>query len=169
MRKRSYSVKKNIQHSRQKKILDINDSKEHNDSNIKNESNIKVNISTTISNAINKKETNANIEKKEKLTDEELIMIGEQEIINRINFLYETKNYEILEDYIFIHLQYLIKIKFNYRLALYFVSKYSNFGVKLGFFTRYFLYEIKSIYVKILLILQLKIPLQQNIIRIIFQ
>jgi len=96
-------------------------------------------------------------------------MIGEQEIINRINFLYETKNYEILEDYIFIHLQYLIKIKFNYRLALYFVSKYSNFGVKLGFFTRYFLYEIKSIYVKILLILQLKIPLQQNIIRIIFQ
>ena len=38
----------------------------------------------------------------------------------------------------------MIKIKLNYRLALYFVSKYSNFGIKLGFLTRYFLYEIKK-------------------------
>jgi len=141
-RKRSYSVRKNIQHSRQKTI--INDTKEKKDSNIINENNIKVSSITICSNSLNKKELNTNIEKKIKLTDEELIMIGEQEIINRINFLYEIKNYEILEDYIFIHLQYLIKIKLNYRLALYFVSKYSNFGIKLGFFTRYFLYEIKK-------------------------
>ena len=71
-------------------------------------------------------------------------MIGEQEIINRINYLYEIKNYEILEDYIFIHLQYLIRIKSNYRIALYFASKYFNYGIKLGFLTRYFLYEIKK-------------------------
>ena len=144
MRKRSYSVKRNIQHSRLKANFIINDIKEKNKSNIINESNIKINNNTICSNSINKKELNdPNIQKRIKLTDEELKMIGEQEIIDRINFLYEIKNYEILEDYIFIHLQYLIIIKFNYRLALYFVSKYSNFGIKLGFFTRYFLYEIK--------------------------
>ena len=71
-------------------------------------------------------------------------MIGEQEIINRINYLYDIKNYELLEDYIFIHLQYLIKIKTNFRIALYYASKYSNYGIKLGFLTRYFLYEIKK-------------------------
>ena len=54
------------------------------------------------------------------------------------------KNYEILEDYIFIHLQYLIRIKSNYRIALYYTSKYSNYGMKLGFLSRYFLYEIKK-------------------------
>jgi hypothetical protein len=144
MRKRSKSVKKNSQNSRQKNNFIINFIKEKNNSNIINESNIQINNSTTYSNTINKKELSPNIQKKNKLTDEEFQMIGEQEIINRINFLYEIKNYEILEDYIFIHLQYLIKIKLNYRLALYFVSKYSNFGIKLGFFTRYFLYEIKK-------------------------
>ena len=144
-RKRSYSVKKNIQHLRPNKNFIINDIKEKNNSNIINGSNIKIKNSSTIcSKTINKKELSTNIQAKNKLTDEELKMIGEQEIINRINFLYEIKNYEILEDYIFIHLQYLIKIKLNYRLALYFVSKYSNFGIKLGFLTRYFLYEIKK-------------------------
>ena len=143
-RKRSYSVKKMIQNSGQKNKFMINDVKEKNNSNSINESNIKVNNNSTCSTTIKKKEANPNIQKKIKLTDEQLKMLGEQEIINRINYLYEIKNYEILEDYIFIHLQYLIKIKVNYRLALYFASKYSNFGIKLGFFTRYFLYEIKK-------------------------
>ena len=83
-------------------------------------------------------------EKNSKLKDEEFQMIGEQEIINRINFLYERKNYSLLENYIFIHLQYLIKIKQNYRLALYFVGKYSGCELKFSLLSRYFLYEIKK-------------------------
>ena len=83
-------------------------------------------------------------EKSSKLKDEEFQMIGEQEIINRINFLYERKNYSLLENYIFIHLQYLIKIKQNYRLALYFVGKYSGCDLKFSLLSRYFLYEIKK-------------------------
>ena len=71
-------------------------------------------------------------------------MIGEQEIINRINALYKLKNYSLLETYIFIHLQYLIKVKQNYRLALYFNSKYSLLGKKINFLSRYFLYETKK-------------------------
>ena len=71
-------------------------------------------------------------------------MIGEQEIINRIHFLYKRKDYQILETYIFIHLQYLIKIKQNYRLALYFVGKYLLCGIKFSFLSRYYLYEIKK-------------------------
>ena len=61
-RKRSYSVRKNIQHSRQKTI--INDTKEKKDSNIINENNIKVSSITICSNSLNKKELNTNIEKK---------------------------------------------------------------------------------------------------------
>ena len=65
MRKRTYSVKKNIQHSEKKnKNFIRDDSKENKNSNIINESNIKVNNSTTYSNSINKKEINPNIEKK---------------------------------------------------------------------------------------------------------
>ena len=80
----------------------------------------------------------------EKLNDEQFIMIGEQEIINRFNFLKKKKKYGILQDYIFIHLQYLIKIKQNYRLALYFVGKYSISNIKFNFLSKYCLYEIKK-------------------------
>ena len=83
-------------------------------------------------------------EKNKKLKDEHFQMIGEQEIINRINYLYNRKKTSVLENYIFIHLQYLIKIKQNYRLALYFVSKYSLSEIKFSFLSRYFLYEIKK-------------------------
>ena len=146
MRKRSYSVRKTMKFSDKKKQIYISkESKEKKDSNIINESNIKINHSTNSSNFTTiKKDIKQSIVQKNKLTDEELKMIGEQEIINRINYLYEIKNYEILEDYIFIHLQYLIRIKSNYRIALYYVSKYSNYGIKLGFLSRYFLYEIKK-------------------------
>jgi len=147
-RKRSFSVRKTMKFSDKKKQIfsSINDSKEKKESSIKNDSFIKINhsINSSNNNTIIKKDINKNIEQKSKLTDEELKMIGEQEIINRINYLYEIKNYEILEDYIFIHLQYLIRIKSNYRIALYYASKYSNYGIKLGFLTRYCLYEIKK-------------------------
>ena len=145
-RKRSYSVRKTMKISDKKKQIyaSSNGSKEKKDSNIIKESNkIEHSINNSNMNTI-KKDISQNIEQKIKLTDEELKMIGEQEIINRINYLYEIKNYEILEDYIFIHLQYLIRIKSNYRIALYYVSKYSNYGIKLGFLSRYFLYEIKK-------------------------
>jgi len=147
-RKRSYSVRKTMKFSDKKKQLftSINDSKEKKESNIKNESYIKIthSINSSNYNTTIKKNIINNIEQKSKFTDEELKMIGEQEIINRINYLYEIKNYEILEDYIFIHLQYLIRIKSNYRIALYYASKYSNYDIKLGFLTRYCLYEIKK-------------------------
>jgi hypothetical protein len=84
------------------------------------------------------------INEERKLKDEHFQMIGEQEIINRIHFLYKSKNYGLLEKYIFIHLQYLMKIKQNYRLALYFVGKYSQCGINFSFYSKYFLYEIKK-------------------------
>ena len=108
--------------------------------NIEIESNIKINNNPEV---ISEKELNINAGKK-RLKDDQFIMIGEQEIINRINFLYKHKKYDILEMYIFIHLQYLIKIKLNYRLALYFVYKYSQSEIKLSFLSKYFLYEIKK-------------------------
>ena len=85
-----------------------------------------------------------NYNEKFELEDEHFIMLGEQEIINRIYFLYKRKNYDTLQTYIFIHLQYIIKIKQNFRLALYFVYRYSVSDIKFDFLSRYFLYEIKK-------------------------
>ena len=87
-------------------------------------------------------------DKKNKLKYEQFQIIGEQEIINRINFLYTSKNYDLLKTYIYIHLQYLIKIKNNYRLALYFSGKYSMCGIKFNFLEKYYLYEIKKYIIK---------------------
>ena len=78
------------------------------------------------------------------LSDSEFKMIGEQEIINRINFLYRRKKYDYLQKYIFIHLQYIIKVKQNYRLALYYLGKYFLSEIKFSFLSKYCLYEIKS-------------------------
>ena len=72
-------------------------------------------------------------------------MIGEQEIINRINFLYRSKKFDYMQTYIFLHLQYIIKIKQNYRLALYFLIKYSQSEIKFSFLSQYYLYEIKKL------------------------
>ena len=109
------------------------------DSNLLNETNLK----SIDNNEIDDKNLSLNDDKR-KLKDEQFRMIGEQEIVNRIHFLYKRKDYQILETYIFIHLQYLIKIKQNYRLALYFVGKYLLCGIKFSFLSRYYLYEIKK-------------------------
>ena len=50
-----------------------------------------------------------------------------------------------MQTYIFLHLQYIIKIKQNYRLALYFLIKYSQSEIKFSFLSQYYLYEIKKI------------------------
>ena len=89
-------------------------------------------------------EMNINNNNKKILEDVEFKMIGEQEIINRINFLYRRKKFDYMPIYIFIHLQYIIKIKQNYRLALYFLSKYSKSEIKFDFLSQYYLYEIKN-------------------------
>ena len=103
-----------------------------------------VNLKKSTNDANNGNNNTKNEQNISKLKDEEFQMIGEQEIINRINFLYNRKYYSLLEDYIFIHLQYLIKIKQNFRLALYFVGKYSLSDLKFGLLSRYYLYEIKK-------------------------
>ena len=105
------------------------------------ENNLKINVNK------DDDENNINIieeKEDEKLNNEQFIMIGEQEIINRINYLYKTKKYDFLQDYIFIHLQYLLKIKQNFRLALFFVGRYSLSNIKFSFLSRYYLYEIKK-------------------------
>ena len=80
-----------------------------------------------------------------KLNDNQLQIIFEQEIINKINYLYKSKKYNHLEDYIFIHLQYLYMMKKNYSLVLYYIGKYEKSGIKWGLMSRYFLYEYKKL------------------------
>ena len=81
---------------------------------------------------------------KNKFSDIQFQLIFEQEIVNRIEYLYQNKKFSKLEDYIFIHLQYLITIKNNYSLALYFVGKYILCGINWSFMTQYYLYEYKK-------------------------
>ena len=83
-----------------------------------------------------------------KLKDSQFQIIGEQEILNRMHFLYKRKKFQILEEYIFVHLQYLLMVKQNYKMVLYFIGKYSNCGIKFGFLSQYFLYEIKKYVIK---------------------
>ena len=80
-----------------------------------------------------------------KLSDKQLQIIFEQEIINKIDFLYKSKKFSLLEDYIFIHLQYLYVMKKNYSLLLYYIGKYSKSDIKWSFLTKYFLYEYKKL------------------------
>jgi hypothetical protein len=79
-----------------------------------------------------------------RLNEIQFQLIFEQEIINKIEYLYKTKKYCILEDYIFLHIQYLIMMKKNYSLALFFIGKYEKCGLKWSFITQYFLYEYKK-------------------------
>ena len=115
---------------------------------LKSKSNIKIKSIKTRNKELNEKEKNPiqnnnNINKK-MLEDAEFKMIGEQEIINRISYLYRRKKYDYLEIYIFIHIQYIIKIKQNYRLALYYLGKYSQSEIKFGLLSKFSLYEIKK-------------------------
>ena len=97
-----------------------------------------------------KRENNKNIEhshiniEKMKLSEKQLQIIFEQEIINKLEYLYKAKKYCDLEYFIFIHLQYLYKMKKNYALTLYYIGKYSKCGIKWNFITQYFLYEYKT-------------------------
>ena len=79
-----------------------------------------------------------------KLSDKQFQMIFEQEIINVIDFCYRKRNYPRLENFIFIHLQYLLKIKRNFSLSLYYAGKYFSCGLKFSLTTKYFLYEYKK-------------------------
>ena len=129
--------KKNSIIQEKKDISIIKETKKENNKNEENET--------------NKEKENKEKEEKEeneKLTDEQFKIIGEQEITNRISFLYKHKKYDVLEIYIFIHLQYLIKVKSNYRLALYFIGKYSLCEIKFSFLSKYYLYEIKKYIIK---------------------
>ena len=54
-----------------------------------------------------------------------------------------------LEDYIFLHLQYLLMMKQNYSLTLYFIGKYEKCGIKWSFMTKFFLYEYKKLMLSI--------------------
>ena len=83
-------------------------------------------------------------------TEKQFQIIFEQEIINRIEYLYKNKKYYIMEDYIFIHIQYLIMIKKNYSLALYFLGKYNSCGINWSFMTQYFFYEFKKMLISLL-------------------
>jgi len=86
---------------------------------------------------------------KNKFSEKQFQMILEQEIINRIEYLYQSKKYRKIEDYIFIHLQYLISIKKNYSLALYYAGKYASCGIKWSFISQYFIYEYKLFIISI--------------------
>ena len=127
--------KKPVLKSQRSKNLNVKNPRERRKSRIINlNENIEENLISSDDSKIYKKAMN----------EAEFIMIGEQEIINRINFLYRRKKYDYLELYIFIHLQYLIKVKQNFRLALYYLGKYSLSEIKFGTFSQYCLYEIKT-------------------------
>ena len=79
------------------------------------------------------------------LKNEQYVIIGEQEIVNRINYLFKIKkfNWE-LQDYIILHCLYIYSIKNKEYYALYLCSMYLNCNLKLNSTTKYFLYEIKK-------------------------
>ena len=93
---------------------------------------------------INNINSNIYSSRKFEFSEKEFQIIFEQEIINRINYLFESKKYKKMENYIFIHLQYLLAIKKNYYLTLYYVGKYSSCGIKWSFMTQYFFFEYKK-------------------------
>ena len=87
-----------------------------------------------------------NIEKlANSLNSREYIIIGEQEIMNRIYYLFKLKSFtKEMKDLIILHCQYEYFIAQKEFYALYLCSKYLNVKFKIGFITRYFLYETKK-------------------------
>lgn len=79
------------------------------------------------------------------LSKEDLIIICEQEIVNRIYALSKRKSskYE-LSNYCILHVQYIYFIKKQYYFALYLTNQYLFSKVKMDFISRYFLFEIKK-------------------------
>ena len=79
------------------------------------------------------------------LKKEQYAIIGEQEIVNRINYLFKMKRFnKQLENYIILHCQYIFSIRNREYYALYLCSMYLNCNLKLRNSTKYFLYEIKK-------------------------
>ena len=100
---------------------------------------------------IEKKIKNENrhfILEKKKLTEKQFQIIFEQEIMKNIEYLFKTKKFYDLEHLIFIHLQYLYKMKKNFALCLYYIGKYSKCGIKWNFITQYYLYEYKTMIIR---------------------
>ena len=80
------------------------------------------------------------------IMNEQLLIIGEQEITNRIFNLYKTRKFtQILQDYCIIHVQYIYSISNKIYLSLYFANKYLQYSNKMKFLTNYYFYEIKKI------------------------
>ncbi len=79
------------------------------------------------------------------LKKDEFVIIGEQEIVNRINYLYKNKKFsQEIEDYIILHCQYIYAIKKSEYYALYLCSMYLNSKFKMCLQTKYFLCELKK-------------------------
>jgi len=77
--------------------------------------------------------------------NKELIIIGEQEITNKIYSFYKTKKFnKIFEHYCFLHVQYIYIISQRNYLALYFANKYLHSPYITGKINNYFLYESKK-------------------------
>ena len=82
------------------------------------------------------------------LTTEQFIIIGEQEIVNRIMILFRKKLFEDMNFYCICHVYYIYYFKKNLKLALYFAGKYFESQIKFDFTTLYFFYEIKKQIIK---------------------
>lgn len=126
---------------KEKKDNKIIDKKNLNKKEVKNNDKINYKISDNNNETI--------ICEQKRLTDIQFQIIFEQEIINKIEYLYKMRMYYPLEDYIFLHLQYLLMMKRNYSLALYFIGKYEKCGIKWSFMSRFFLYEYKKLIITI--------------------
>jgi len=89
---------------------------------------------------------NLNIKKiSDCLKKEEYAIIGEQEIVNRIHYLYKLKKYtQEIENYIVLHCQYVYAIRKMEFFAFYLCSMYLNSKLKLSFLTKYYLSELKK-------------------------
>ncbi len=87
-----------------------------------------------------------NIKKLENsLKQEQYAIIGEQEIVNRISYLFKMKRFtREIEDYMILHCQYIFSIRNREYYALYLCSMYLNCNLKIRPITKYFLYECKK-------------------------
>ena len=137
------NIFRNRESIKEKKDEDLIESKSQS-THVSEKSNIILDEKTERNNENKRKKENSiiNIEKK-KLTEKQFQIIFEQEIMNRIEYLFKTRKFSDLERFIFIHLQYLYMMKKNYSLTLYYLGKYEKCGIKWNFITQYFLYEYK--------------------------
>ena len=127
------------------------DKKDKKDNKIVEKKDLNINEVNNNDKIYNKKSRNNNnnnetiICEQKRLSDIQFQIIFEQEIINKIDYLYKMRKYCPLEDYIFLHIQYLLMMKQNYSLALYFIGKYEKCGIKWSFMTKFYLYEYKKL------------------------